>query len=231
MSAKAAGHRATRRCACAPGQRRARLAGDARAAGRARRLTDGPTTARHRTDPTAVPADVRLMNVDRGRVRDARRDRARRGRWCSGSRASRCSRCASIRIDGDVTRNSVATIRANAAPQLAGNFFTLDLAAGRRAFESVPWVRQAVVRPGLAEPAAGAARGAPAGRAVEHATGSAEKLVNSFGEVFEANLGDVEDDGLPTLQRPRRQRGARCSRLFGRARADARAGSTRASTR
>ena len=31
---------------------------------------------------------------------------------------------------------------------------------------------------------------------------SADKLVNSFGEVFEANLGDVEDDNLPTLQGP-----------------------------
>src|SRR6478735_2106646 len=44
----------------------------------------------------------------------------------------------SIRIVGDVTRNSVSTIRANAAPHLAGNFFTLDLGEGRRAFESVP---------------------------------------------------------------------------------------------
>jgi cell division protein FtsQ len=31
---------------------------------------------------------------------------------------------------------------------------------------------------------------------------AADKLVNSFGEVFEANLGDVEDDALPTLQGP-----------------------------
>ena len=29
-----------------------------------------------------------------------------------------------------------------------------------------------------------------------------EKLVNSFGEVFEANVGDVEDDDLPTLTGP-----------------------------
>ena len=27
-----------------------------------------------------------------------------------------------------------------------------------------------------------------------------DKLVNNFGEVFEANLGDVEDDALPTLR-------------------------------
>ena len=107
----------------------------------------------------------------------------------------------SIRIVGDVTRNSVATIRANAMPQLAGNFFTLDLAAGRRAFESVPWVRRAVIDrvwPNRLQV-----------RLEEHrpvalwsTDGSAEKLVNSFGEVFEANLGDVEDDGLPTLQGP-----------------------------
>jgi cell division protein FtsQ len=29
-----------------------------------------------------------------------------------------------------------------------------------------------------------------------------EKLVNHFGEVFEANVGDVEDQGLPTLRGP-----------------------------
>ena len=57
---------------------------------------------------------------------------AARRRWrCSGWRASRCSRSASISVDGDVGRNSVSTIRANAAPQLAGNFFTLDLRAVR----------------------------------------------------------------------------------------------------
>jgi cell division protein FtsQ len=107
----------------------------------------------------------------------------------------------SIRIVGDVTRNSISTIRANAAPQLAGNFFTLDLAAGRRAFESVPWVRQAVINrvwPNRLQV-----------RLEEHRPvalwsneGAGDKLVNSFGEVFEANIGDVEDDGLPTLQGP-----------------------------
>ncbi len=106
-----------------------------------------------------------------------------------------------IRIEGDVTRNSVSTIRANAMPKLAGNFFTADLARARRAFESVPWVRQAVVR-----------RVWPDRLAVqleEHRPvavwgrdSTADKLVNSFGEVFEANLGDVEDDNLPMLSGP-----------------------------
>ena len=106
-----------------------------------------------------------------------------------------------IAIDGDVGHNSVSTIRANAAPRLAGNFLTMDLAAVRRAFEAVPWVRHAVVRriwPNrlrvqLEEHRAVAFWGSEAG---------SDKLVNSFGEVFEANLGDVEDDALPTLTGP-----------------------------
>ena len=107
----------------------------------------------------------------------------------------------SISVDGDVARNSVSTIRANAAPKLAGNFVTMDLRAVRRAFESVPWVRLAVVRrvwPNrlrvqLEEHRPVAIWGSESG---------AEKLVNSFGEVFEANVGDVEDDALPTLAGP-----------------------------
>jgi len=107
----------------------------------------------------------------------------------------------SIRVEGEVTRNSVATIRANAAPKLAGNFFTNKLAVSQRAFESVPWVRHAVVkriwpnrlRVQLEEHRPVALWGEEAG---------SEKLVNSYGEVFEANLGDVEDDHLPTLTGP-----------------------------
>jgi len=106
-----------------------------------------------------------------------------------------------IAVDGDVARNSVSTIRANAAPRLAGNFLTMDLGAVRRAFESVPWVRHAVVRrvwPNrlrvlLEEHRPVALWGSDVG---------SEKLVNSFGEVFEANLGDVEDDDLPRLVGP-----------------------------
>lgn len=107
----------------------------------------------------------------------------------------------SIRVEGEVSRNSVATIRANAAPKVAGNFFTTSLAADKSAFESVPWVRKAVVRrewPSrlvvrLEEHRAAALWGS------ENDAGT---LVNSFGEVFEANLGDVEDDHLPTLTGP-----------------------------
>lgn len=110
-----------------------------------------------------------------------------------------------IAVEGDLTHNNVLTIRANAAPKLAGNFFSLDLASGRQAFESVPWVRHAVVRrvwPNRLKvhleehrPAALWAGAASAGEVTD-------RLVNSFGEVFEANLGDVEDEALPTLRGP-----------------------------
>lgn len=111
----------------------------------------------------------------------------------------------SIKVDGDLAHNSVLTIRANAAPKLAGNFFTMDLAAGRRAFESVPWVRQAVVRrvwPNRLAVRLEEHRPAALWLSSASADEVSDKMVNSFGEVFEANLGDVEDDALPTLRGP-----------------------------
>jgi cell division protein FtsQ len=104
-----------------------------------------------------------------------------------------------IRIDGDVARNSLQTIRANAAPRLAGNFFSIDLAATKAAFESVPWVRTAVVR-----------RVFPNRLAVqleEHRPAAfwgedSDRLVNTYGEVFQANPGDVDDDSLPVFEGP-----------------------------
>ena len=53
---------------------------------------------------------------------------------------------AGITVQGDVAHNNAVTLRANVAPRLAGNFFTVSLADTRQAFESVPWVRRAVVR-------------------------------------------------------------------------------------
>jgi cell division protein FtsQ len=105
-----------------------------------------------------------------------------------------------ITVQGEVTHNNVATLRANVAPQLRGNFFTVDLAATRRAFETVPWVRQAVVRRefpnrlrvALQEHHVVAAWGEEGG----------SRLVNSFGEVFEANPDDIEQDHLPRLSGP-----------------------------
>ena len=107
----------------------------------------------------------------------------------------------SISVEGDLVRNSVATLRANAAARLSGNFFTMDLAEGRRAFESVPWVRQAVVNrvwPNRLMVRLQEHRAA----ALWVRDGAEDRLVNTYGEVFEANLGDVEDESLVTLTGP-----------------------------
>jgi cell division protein FtsQ len=105
-----------------------------------------------------------------------------------------------ISVQGDVAHNSAMTLRANVAPRLSGNFFTVNLAAAREAFEGVPWVRTAVVRrefPNrlrvqLQEHQAVALWG----------TESESRMLNNFGEVFEANAGDVEQEGLPRLAGP-----------------------------
>jgi len=155
---------------------------------------------------TALPADIRLMNVTAA-VLAAIGGFAVAFVLLTWVVHQPVFAVRSIRIDGDLAHNSVLTIRANAAPRLTGNFFTLDLAAARRAFESVPWVRSAVVKrvwPNrlavqLEEHRPVALWAEPGG---SDTNVDADRLVNSHGEVFEANLGDVEDDALPTLRGP-----------------------------
>lgn len=130
-----------------------------------------------------------------------------------------------VTLRGDVERISAITIRTNVASRLRGNFFGIDLHKAQDAFEAVPWVRKAALRrvwPNRLEveleehrPAAlwsqdGDADGGSGGRGdvvrdgVRDGVkdGSVDKLVNTFGEIFEANLGDVEDEALPILMGP-----------------------------
>ena len=51
-----------------------------------------------------------------------------------------------VTVTGDVTHYNAITLRANVMPRLQGTFFTLDVHAARKAFEGMPWVRNAVVR-------------------------------------------------------------------------------------
>jgi len=105
-----------------------------------------------------------------------------------------------IEVNGDTRHNSSVTLRANVAPRIAGTFLTVDLARVRAAFESAPWVRRAVVhrdfpnrlRVTLQEHLPVALWGSEGDT----------RLVNNFGEVFEANLGEVDQDGLPNLAGP-----------------------------
>jgi cell division protein FtsQ len=103
---------------------------------------------------------------------------------------------ARIQVSGDTQHNSAATLRANVLPRLKGNFFTLDLLQARLVFETVPWVRTAVVQ-----------RDFPNRlkvKLIEHVPAAffgpegESRLVNSYGEVFDANPGDAPDD-LPRL--------------------------------
>ena len=148
----------------------------------------------------ALPVDVRLMNAIAAIVFTlALVAMAARGlMWVAGRPQFQFS---DVRLEGDLQRNSVTTVRANAMPHLAGSFFTMDLARTRAAFEQVPWVRHAVVR-----------RVWPNQLVVsleEHqpvalweGDENSDKMVNSHGEVFEANVGDVEDDSLPQFAGP-----------------------------
>jgi len=72
----------------------------------------------------------------------------------------------SIELDGEMSRSNLATVRANALPQLAGNFFTFDLGRGRAAFESVPCGAPGGGAASVAEPLGGDAGGAPCRGAV-----------------------------------------------------------------
>ena len=108
---------------------------------------------------------------------------------------------ADVRLEGDLQRNSVTTVRANAMPHLAGTFFTMDLARTRAAFEQVPWVRHAVVRRVWPDKlVVSLEEHQPV--ALWEGDESSDKMVNSHGEVFEANVGDVEDDSLPQFAGP-----------------------------
>lgn len=108
-----------------------------------------------------------------------------------------------VTVTGDVSHYNAISLRANVMPRLQGTFLTLDLHAARQVFETMPWVRQAVVK-----------RDFPNRLKVQLQEHQAvaywgvdgdSRLVNSFGEVFEANVGELEQDDLPRLSGPEGQ--------------------------
>ena len=106
----------------------------------------------------------------------------------------------SITVQGEVVRSHAASFRNHVIPQLSGNFFTLSLTQAQHAFESVPWVREAVVHrvfPGQLRSVV-----------VEHqplATWGEEGsnfMVNEQGQVFEAPVEDIDIEKLPRMLGP-----------------------------
>lgn len=151
-----------------------------------------------------LPADVRRMNMAAGMLLGVA---AVLVLLLAGAWAVRQSlfNLSAVRVNGDTSRNSAATLRATVMPKLSGNFFTVNMAQTRAAFEAVPWVRTAVVQ-----------REFPNRLRVvlqEHqplARWGVEGdpyLVNTFGEVFEVSQGDVDAQDLPLLSGPVGQAG------------------------
>jgi cell division protein FtsQ len=104
-----------------------------------------------------------------------------------------------IALDAQLERTSVAGVRATALPRLSGNFFSLDLDAARAAFEAVPWVRKAVVRRVWPNRLAVSLEEHQAAAVWQSEGQRKERLVNTQGEVFEANVREIGDVELPTL--------------------------------
>lgn len=147
----------------------------------------------------AVPLDVRLMNLMAsvlllGCLLLAL---AAGAQWALRHPAFAIAR---IVVQGELNHNNAVTLRANVAPQISGNFFTINLKNVRDAFQQVPWVRRAQVsrefpqtlRVRLQEHHAIAHWGPESG----------SSMVNSEGEVFEANGVDNELDALPRFSGP-----------------------------
>lgn len=107
-----------------------------------------------------------------------------------------------IRVHGEeLEHNNSSTLRMAVASRIRGNFFTVDLEEVRQAFEAAPWVRKATVQ-----------RMWPYGLSVTLQEYQAialwghdrqtSHLLDVYGDVFEANAADVEDEKLPLLNGP-----------------------------
>ena len=106
-----------------------------------------------------------------------------------------------IVVDGQPAHSSALAVQTQVVPSLQGNLFTVDLDAARAAFERMPWVRHATINrvfPNTLE--AKLEEHVPIAYWVQEEAGSL--MINSFGEVFEANRGEIEHENLPSLSGP-----------------------------
>ncbi len=98
-----------------------------------------------------------------------------------------------IQLTGDVAHVTHEQVEAVVTRELRGNFFTVDLAHARAAFEKLPWVRKVNVRRQWPDRLEFAVE--------EHkplARWGSTALVSAQGEVFEAAINTT----LPVLQGP-----------------------------
>jgi len=154
------------------------------------------------TDTLPAPLDVKLMNLTASVlfVGCALLVLAAGAWWVLRHPALGIGR---IVVQGDLVHNNAVTLRANVAPRLSGDFVTINLRAAQAAFQDVPWVRSAQVRrefPGTLRVVL------QEHRAVAHwGPESGTAMVNSEGEVFDANADEPEYEGMPRLSGPEGQ--------------------------
>jgi len=116
-----------------------------------------------------------------------------------------------ITVTGDTTYNNAVTVRANVAPRLSGNFFTLDLARAREVFESLPWVQHAVVQREFPNRLRVVLREQ---RPAAHWGDEQDaRMVNAEGAVFDASAGADDHDALPRLRGPSTEVSAQMLRM------------------
>ena len=154
--------------------------------------------------PARLPGDVRLMNALAAlTVTGLVLALVAAGVWWLMRAPTFTLRA--IEVKGELTRSQLPTLRTHALPELAGNFFSIDLLEAQKSFESVPWVRRAIVRriwPDRLAVQLEEHEALALWEASDGGQAGMTRLVNSFGEVFEANLGDVDDEALPLFIGP-----------------------------
>lgn len=106
-----------------------------------------------------------------------------------------------IIVDGQPAHSSAIAVQTQVVPSLEGNLFTVDLDEAREAFERMPWVRHATVNRVFPDTlVVRLDEHVPVAYWVQDEPGSL--MLNSFGEVFDANRGEVEHENLPSLSGP-----------------------------
>jgi cell division protein FtsQ len=111
----------------------------------------------------------------------------------------------------DTQFHNAITLRANVMPNLSGHYFNVNLRAARERFEALPWIRSAAVQRVFPNALAvtltahvAVARWGATPSDTETDT-DIERLINSFGEIFEASGGQMDTDDLPLLTGPDKQ--------------------------
>lgn len=102
-----------------------------------------------------------------------------------------------IVLEGEVIKTSPISIQSAVANRVADGIFTVNLDELKQALEATPWVRQALVQ-----------RSFPNKLSVKIQEHQAvafwgdepeSRMLNNYGEIFEANRGEVENELLVTL--------------------------------